>query len=51
MGQMAHFEGSRGLLVVNPHSGNGDGGGLEREARSRGIAVHVLRPDDDSSGP
>ena len=47
MGQMAHFRGSRGLLVINPRSGNGAGDGLEHEARSRGIAVHVLRPDDD----
>jgi diacylglycerol kinase family enzyme len=50
MGQMAHLGGGRGLLIVNPHSGDGSGPDAEelaREAQSRGIAVHVLREGDD----
>jgi diacylglycerol kinase family enzyme len=49
MGQMAHFEGGIGLLLVNPHSGSGnpDAEELVGEARRRGISVHVLEPGDD----
>jgi diacylglycerol kinase family enzyme len=48
MGRAAHFHGTRGLLIVNPRSGNGDTSGLEREAARRGIDVHVLAPGDDA---
>lgn len=47
MGQMAHLERGRGLLLVNPRSGRQDSAELEQEARQRGIAVHVLQPEDD----
>jgi diacylglycerol kinase family enzyme len=38
-----------GLLIVNPHSGDDSPtpDELEREARSRGVEVRVLRPGDD----
>jgi diacylglycerol kinase family enzyme len=51
MGRMAHLEGSSGLLIVNPRSGNGnpDADELAREARSRGIAVHILSEGDDAA--
>jgi len=51
MGQMAHLGGSSGLLIVNPRSGDGspDADELTREAKSRGIAVHVLREGDDAA--
>jgi diacylglycerol kinase family enzyme len=52
MGRMAHLWGGRGLLIVNPHSGDGSGPDadeLVREAESRGIAVHVLRKGDDAA--
>ena len=50
MGRAAHLEDTRGLLIVNPRSGNGgpDADQLRGEAESRGIAVHVLEPDDDA---
>jgi len=52
MGQMAHLGGGRGLLIVNPHSGDGSGPDAEelaREAKSRGITVHILRDGDDAA--
>jgi diacylglycerol kinase family enzyme len=51
MGQMAHLTGSSGLLIVNPRSGDGppDADDLAREARARGIAVHVLGQGDDAA--
>jgi diacylglycerol kinase family enzyme len=50
MGRAAHLEHTRGLLIVNPRSGNGkpDARELEREAARRGINVHVLAPGDDA---
>src|SRR3954463_4212581 len=52
MGQMAHLGDSSGLLIVNPHSGDGSGpdaGELARQAESRGLTVHVLRNGDDAA--
>jgi diacylglycerol kinase family enzyme len=37
-----------GFLIVNPHSGNGAAvDDLIREARARGVQVHVLQEDED----
>src|SRR5262245_28602288 len=49
MGQMAHFGGSNGLLLVNPRSGSGnpDADDLADEARRRGISVRVLEDGGD----
>jgi hypothetical protein len=49
MGRAAHLGHARGLLIVNPRSGNGKPGAdeLERAAARRGIEVHVLEPSDD----
>ena len=41
----------RGFLLINPRSGRGSGGSeeLATAARERGIATHVLRPQDDAA--
>jgi diacylglycerol kinase family enzyme len=36
-----------GFLLVNPRSGDGGSDGLVREARARGVQVHVLGEGDD----
>jgi diacylglycerol kinase family enzyme len=50
MGRAAHLEDTRGLLIVNPRSGNGapSEAELEHEAARRGLDVHVLSPGDDA---
>jgi diacylglycerol kinase family enzyme len=50
MGRAAHLEDTRGLLIVNPRSGNGtpDADELRSEAEGRGISVHVLAQGDDA---
>ncbi len=50
MGRAAHLSGSRGLLIVNPRSGNGQLGAdeLARQAARRGLDVHVLAPGVDA---
>jgi diacylglycerol kinase family enzyme len=49
MGRAAHLEDTRGLLIVNPRSGdetpNADD--LRHEAELLGISVHVLAPGDE----
>jgi diacylglycerol kinase family enzyme len=49
MGQAAHLNGTRGLLLVNPRSGSGTptADDVTREAELRGIDVHVLEPGED----
>jgi diacylglycerol kinase family enzyme len=49
MGQVAHFQGTPGLLIVNPRSGGGrpNADDLAREAEGRGIDVHVLEQGED----
>src|SRR5205809_5379769 len=49
MGRAAHLRDTRGLLIVNPRSGKAEPetSALAREARRRGLAIHVLGPDDD----
>jgi diacylglycerol kinase family enzyme len=39
----------RGLLVINPRSGNGSAEDLRQSALSRGVLVHVLREGDDAA--
>jgi diacylglycerol kinase family enzyme len=39
----------RALLIVNPHSGDGETGELLEAAAARGIPTHVLREGDDSA--
>ena len=60
MGRTAHFDDTRGLLIVNPRSGSGsrEVDELVESARRRGVRVHLLRSSDDvrsvaegSSGP
>src|SRR5215212_1390492 len=50
MGRAAHLEDTRGLLIVNPRSGDGKPGAdeLRREAERRRVRVHVLDRGDDS---
>jgi diacylglycerol kinase family enzyme len=50
MGRSAHLSDTRGLLIVNPRSGNGkpDADELAQEATRRGLDVHVLAPGDDA---
>ena len=50
MGRAAHLTDARGLLIVNPRSGNGkvDADELVAEATGRGLDVHVLTPGDDA---
>src|SRR6266550_6641375 len=49
MGRATHLERPRGLLIVNPRSGNGAASAdeIERAAGVRGVDVHVLSPGDD----
>jgi diacylglycerol kinase family enzyme len=50
MGRAAHLTDTRGLLIVNPRSGNGkvSADELGAEAKRRGLDVHVLTPGDDA---
>jgi diacylglycerol kinase family enzyme len=49
MGRATHLERPRGLLIVNPKSGNGGASAdeIEHAAAARGVDVHVLSPGDD----
>ena len=44
MGRAAHLRHTHGLLIVNPRSGKAEPetSALAREARRRGLAIHVL---------
>ena len=50
MGRMAHLDGSSGLLIVNPRSGNDSlsAAELSRQASRKGLEVHVLAEGDDA---